>query len=374
MTRTSRTIAALAGVSCLAAPLVFAPHAQARPAGSSAGSSAACPPAATALGYSDALDKQVHDGVQIGGLSSLARDARSHSWVTMVDNHLTDPSRIWFVRDLAHPRIVRDPLVLRQPDGTPYTGQTADNEGLAVLPNGDFLVSSEAEPSVRIFGRNGVQKAQLPMPARLAVTGTTPAGEATGNATLEGLTLSRDGHTIVASMEGALSGDVTGTGAAADATAHRLVVWSDRGHHGWHLVRQIGYRTQPGNRIPEVQFYGRDNLLVEEASWSKETGNQVQLYAVTHERRAADVSRVQNLGAAPASDVVHKTLVADVVKCPSLGATSKETQANPLMDNFEGMAITGHRHGRWGVTLVSDDNFSATQTTRVLNLSVRLPR
>jgi hypothetical protein len=90
-----------------------------------------------------------------------------------------------------------------------------------------------------------------------------------------------------------------------------------------------------------------------------------------------------------------KRLVADVTACPSLGATAKETQANPLMDNFEGMAVVplrarhdharhhARRHGRRcehgrsselaRVLLISDDNFSATQTTRVLDLAARLP-
>ena len=76
--------------------------------------------------------------------------------------------------------MIGGPLVLKKADGTPYDGVTADDEGLAVLPDGDYLVSSEVEPSVRIFGRDGVQKAELPVPARFAVA---PAGQATSNAT-----------------------------------------------------------------------------------------------------------------------------------------------------------------------------------------------
>ena len=67
-----------------------------------------------------------------------------------------------------------------------------------------------------------------------------------------------------------------------------------------------------------------------------------------------------------------KKLVADLVNCPTLGATALETQTNPLLDNFEGMAITG-APGLAGVSMISDDNFSATQNTRVLNLAVKLP-
>jgi hypothetical protein len=86
------------------------------------------------------------------------------------------------------------------------------------------------------------------------VTGTTSAGQATSNATLEGLTISRSGREIVASMEGALSGDVSASG---DATLHRFLVYDVDKHGTWQLTKQIAYRTDAGNRIPEVQAYGQ---------------------------------------------------------------------------------------------------------------------
>ena len=48
-------------------------------------------------------------------------------------------------------------------------------------------------------------------------------------------------------------------------------------------------------------------------------------------------------------------------------------QANPLLDNYEGMDVTIGGPGLAEVSLISDDNFSATQFTRVLNLAVKLP-
>ncbi|GAB3386874.1 hypothetical protein GCM10027568_05830 [Humibacter soli] len=334
--------------------------------------SRACPPDATALNYSDALDKLVYNGVEIGGLSSLARDAKSHGYVSAVDNHASDPARIWFLSGTTNPKVTRDPLVLKRPDGTPYNGIDSDNEGLAVLPSGDFVVSSETEPSIRIFGRDGVQKASLDIPARFAVTGTTPAGQATSNATLEGLTITPDGKTIVASMEGALSGDVSADG---DATAHRLLVYTQgKKNSGWTLEKQIEYRTEPGMRIPEIAAYDNDSIVVEEAAFSTTVGNSVDLYAVKGLHKAADVSKIGNLSEAKDSLAVDKTLVANLVQCPTLGAQAKETQANPLLDNFEGMAVGPVIHGHTAeISLISDDNFSATQTTRVLNLAARLP-
>jgi hypothetical protein len=388
--RTSTLTAFVAGSAALVTAFALAPAATARV--THLGSSShlphgrgACPPSAVALGYSDTLDKAVVDGVTVGGLSDIGWDRSRHAFASSVDNHGTDPSRIWFWRNPAHPRLVGGPVVLRQPDGTPYDGTTADNEGLAVLPSGRFLVSSETEPSIRVFGRAGRQRATLPVPQRFAVA---PAGEATANATLEGLALARGGHELVASMEGTLSGDV---GSDGTDTYRRFLVY-ERTRTGWHLSRQLGYQVQPGNRIAEVQAYGDDGLLVLEAAYAPATGNSVELYAV-HTRHARDVTGVADLADAPARDVMHKRLVADVTACPSMGATAKEPQTNPLMDNFEGMTISRprqvHRLGGYAeigcfgpqgrcrghasvVTLISDDNFSADQTTRVVTLAAAL--
>lgn len=320
------------------------------------------------VGYSDALDKVSADGAEVGGLSSMAYDKRRHAWASTVDNHADDPSRIWFYSDPHNPRITGAPLVLKKPDGTPYTGQTADNEGLAITPQGDYLVSSETEPTIRVFGRDGVQKATLPVPGNFGVAGKSAQGQATDNATLEGLTLSPNGQTLVASMEGPLSGDVT----TADATAHRFLVYRKHGGQ-WRLDKQVGYRTQTGNRIPEVQFYGKDNLLVEEAAWSADRGNTAELYAVTNLDAAPDVTNVPNLAQASAGSFLTKSRAVDVTGLPSQDAPTHQTQSNPLMDNYEGMAVTGGQHGVYEINLISDDNFNARQITRVVSLTAALP-
>jgi len=145
-------LSAVAGVgsAALASTLVLAPGAsvQAAPVANPV-ASRACPPAAWTVSFSDSLDKLVSNGAQLGGLSSLAFDPRSASWVSSVDNHGADPARLWFFRNPGNRTVTRDPLVLRKPDGTACDGTNSDNEGLAVLPNGDYLISSETEPSIR---------------------------------------------------------------------------------------------------------------------------------------------------------------------------------------------------------------------------------
>jgi hypothetical protein len=107
-----------------------------------------------------------------------------------------------------------------------------------------------------------------------------------------------------------------------------------------------------------------------EATFDMVNGNTVDLYAVRGLDHAADVTGVPDLAAAPAL-VMRKTLVAHLVGCPTLGAPSREPQANPLLDNYEGMAVTPGRTTDT-ITLISDDNFNAAQFTRLLTLTSQL--
>jgi hypothetical protein len=368
--RAIRRIAAAAVVGTLGAPGVvltgLTAHAATPAPASTARTTPTCPPAATAVGYSDALNKASFGGVPVGGLSAIAYDRRTRGHVSVEDHSGTQAARLFFFRDPAAPEVTGT-LVLTEPDGTAYDGSNFDGEGLAVLPNGDFLVSSETEPSIRVFDRTGRQRGSLEVPARFQVA---PAGEATTNATLEGLGISPDGRYVYAAMEGTLSGDAPTSG---EAVWRRLLVYRAHGG-GYRLTRQIGYQVDPGNRIADVAVYGDGRLLILEAAYSSDTGNTIRLYAVRNADRAPDVSAVANLSAAPSRDVVRKELVSDLVHCPTLGATSPQRQTNPLLDNYEGLqvdALPGLREAR--IHLISDDNFSATQVTRVLTLTARLP-
>ncbi|WP_037909173.1 esterase-like activity of phytase family protein [Actinacidiphila yeochonensis] len=328
----------------------------------------ACGTAGWVDGYSDALNKLPVGDETVGDLSALTWDARRHAYASVIDHATGRQARLWFFTDPANPRITGT-LVLRKADGTPYDDTDFDAEGLTVLPNGDYLVSSEVEPSIREFGRDGVQRGELTVPARFRVA---PAGEATSNATLEGLSVSPDGRYVYAAMEGVLSGDVSSSGNADD---RRILVYQADGRGGYRLVKEVGYRLQPGNRISEVAAYGPNGLLVLEAAWSAAVGNTIAVYAAPDALHAPDVSKVGDLGDAPAPKLAGKVLVAAVDQCPSLGAIARETQQNPLMDNYEGMAIEPGPHplGLAGLVLVSDDNSSTAQTTRLLRLTVRLP-
>ncbi|KUO01908.1 esterase-like activity of phytase family protein [Streptomyces caeruleatus] len=307
----------------------------------------ACSPAVSVDRFSDALDKTTYDGTFVGNLSALAVD-RDGSLAAV-----SDRSALFALdgKTLAPRAVV--PLA-------DESGAALDSEGLVVDRDGTRLISSETEPSVRRYSRDGRILDRLPVPDALKVA---PAGRAVSNGTFEGLTLLPGGRTLLASMEYALAGDSAGI--------VRFQTWrrAEGGH--FRLSRQYAYRTDAGLGVPEVQATPDGRLLVLERGFTAGVGNTVRLY-LADPRRATDTSGVENLTGQDGVRLIKKTPLADIVNCPSLGATAKQPQPNPLLDNIEGMAITGYSKGRLKVLLVSDDNQNAAQTTRFYYLRVRI--
>ncbi|WP_329442753.1 esterase-like activity of phytase family protein [Streptomyces canus] len=331
------TTAAVAAAACLAAT---------GPAQAASPVSHACSPSVSLDRFSDALDKTTYDGTFVGNLSALAVDGDGSLAA------LSDRSSLFSLdaRTLAPKAVV--PLADEK-------GAALDSEGLAIEADGTRLITSETEPSIRRYGTDGTILDRLPVPASLQVA---PAGRATSNQTFEGLTLMNGGRTLLASMEYALSGDAAGI--------VRFQTW--RRHHGrFELAAQYAYRTDAAFLgVPEVQALPDGRLLVLERGFTPGVGNTVRLY-LADLRHATDTSGVENLTGQSGVRLIKKTLLTDIASCPTLGATAKQPQPNPLLDNIEGMVVTGVRKGRIEVLLVSDDNQNAVQTTRFYYLRVR---
>ncbi|MER5900392.1 esterase-like activity of phytase family protein [Streptomyces mirabilis] len=308
----------------------------------------ACSPAVSITSYSDALDKTTYDGTFVGNLSALAVDRGGRIAA------LSDRSSLFTLdRETLKPTSVVN-LVDEK-------GAALDSEGLAVDRDGTRLVTSETEPSVRRYERDGTLVGSLPVPDALKVA---PAGRATTNLTFEGLTLLPGGHTLLAAMEGALSGDTAGI--------VRFQTW-ERTRHDFRLSAQYGYRTDTGLGVSEAQATPDGRLLVLERGFTAGVGNTVRLY-LADLRHATDTRGVDTLTGQDGVRLARKTLLADLVNCPSLGAQAKQPQPNPLLDNIEGLTVTGRTpDGRLQLLLVSDDNQNAVQTTRLYSLSARLP-
>ncbi|MFI9149824.1 esterase-like activity of phytase family protein [Streptomyces sp. NPDC053367] len=305
-----------------------------------------CSPSVRIEGFSDALDKTAYDGTFVGNLSALAVD-RDGSLAAV-----SDRSALFSLdRETLAPRAVV-PLADEQ-------GRALDSEGLAVDRDGTYLVSSETEPAVRRHGRDGAILDSLPVPDALRVA---PAGRARANQTFEGLTLLPGGRTLIASMEYAISGDTPGI--------VRLQTWRRDGT-GFRLSAQFAYRADDNLGVPEIQALPDGRLLVLERGFTAGVGNTVRLYAADP-RHATDTRAVDTLTGQDDVRPARKTLLADLVDCPSLGAPARQPQPNPLLDNIEAMTVTGRGKGGLRVLLASDDNQNPAQITRFYRLRVRL--
>ncbi|MEU6317578.1 esterase-like activity of phytase family protein [Streptomyces sp. NPDC047009] len=307
----------------------------------------ACSSTVDIKGFSDALDKTTYEGTFVGNFSALSIDSDGRIAA------LSDRSSL-FTLDR---KTFAPTSVVNLAD---ENGAALDSEGLVVDRDGTRLVTSETEPSVRRYSRDGKILDRLPVPDSLRVA---PAGRATSNQTFEGLTLLPGGHRLLAGMEGSLSGDTAGI--------VRFQTWTRHGRH-FALAAQYGYRADAGLGVSETTATPDGRLLVLERGFTAGYGNTVRLY-LADLRHATDTSGIENLTGRTGVRLVKKTLLADIVNCPSPGATAKQPQPNPLLDNIEGMTITGASHGRLNVLLVSDDNQNAAQITRLYSLRVRLP-
>ncbi|MGY0231364.1 esterase-like activity of phytase family protein [Longispora urticae] len=320
---------------------------------------AACSADAALLGFSDQLDKTTFEGTAVAGLSAVAFNRPGERPFALVDNIGTSPARMYELDLTAHSASVKDVITLTRPDGTPYTGADFDGEGLVVEASARYAwASSETEPSIRRFRlRDGRQVDELPVPARFRVA---PAGDAVRNQTFEALTLSPNGRDLYAGMEGALAADGPGR--------NRVLHYRDS-----QLVGQYAYQPDAGLGLVELTALGDDQLLALERGFTPGVGNTVRVYRVSA-TGVPDVTDTASLGTLnDPRAFLGKQLLFDLGACPASGATAKQPQPNPLLDNVEGMALGAELpDGRRALHLISDDNGSATQITRTYTLSVKL--
>lgn len=368
----SRSLHLIVAAATGAALLAAAPAANAGAVANGWEKGAPCSPDASLLGFSDALDKTTFEGTAVSGLSALSFTGHDRA-LALVDNIGTTPARFYDLGIDTHRKLdvaVRKVTTLTRPDGTPYTGGDFDGEGLVAERGGrTILASSEREPSIRRFDRaTGKQLAELPVPARFRVA---PAGEAMQNATFEALGVTPNGRTLYAGMEGALSGDDTDV---TDGMLNRFVRYEGKPGKAYTPVAQYAYRTDPGLGVVELVPLGDDQLLVMERGFVAGVGNTVRVYRATA-TGVPDVTDVASLKTLTDPQAfIGKQVLLDVVTCPPSGATAKQPQPNPLLDNIEAMALGDDLRGdRRELYLLSDDNGGATQTTRLYRFSVRVP-
>jgi hypothetical protein len=359
---------------CLvAALLATACHPRAPVRGPARPAAAAAFPAPTLLAHAALPSGTTLEGLVVGGLSDLDYDARRDIyWAIVDDAYAHPPARLLSLR--WHPPAVPEPLAwlpLLEADGSPLGTEGADLEGLALTPEGNFVVSAEGyvdggfPPWVAVFDTAGKLTQRLPLPAHYLIA---PGRGPRNNAALEALALLADGD-VVAGMEGALQQDEppAGDSAGDQRLPGRLLRWAfplDGGPREWLYPLDPPHAPAPfpgALRVAglvDILPVPEGGFLTLERSFVAGVGFRLRLY-LTDLAAAAEVTGRDSLAVgAPAP--LAKRLVLDLA---TLGV--------PL-HNYEGLA--------WGppgpggestLVVVSDNNFSTEPTHW---LALRWPR
>ncbi|MEU5342088.1 MULTISPECIES: esterase-like activity of phytase family protein [unclassified Streptomyces] len=332
------------------------------------------------LSVSDNLNKVDTPKYQSGpleGLSAIALEGPAQAWV-LADN---EPGRMFRV-PLGDPgRLDPDTeagvgiRILRHRDGTPYKDDF-DGEGLVVEKGGEtVLISTEKDSTIHRFQvGDGKELGTLPVPKHWK--NAREGGRADGNRNVESLTATSDGRYLYTGLEGPLAGDDD----AAGRNLLRIQRYKGSAGASYSLDGQYAYEADAGAFLTELVAVGPDRLLALERTYSAGMGNRIRVYDVTL-TGMRDVTGIEYLNDELADTFAtqNKKLVLDLADCPAgdLEAPEGQTQPNPLLDNVEGMALGGRLtkgddRGRRLLYLISDDNGSSTQVTRLYALSVSL--
>jgi hypothetical protein len=352
--------------------------------------------------------RQEFGGTTVGGLSGIAYEPRSDSWVIVTDDRSAiNPARFYTAR-LRYDARAFDSVYLtgvtflKQADGSLYPnltdyqsqnsgGEVPDFESIRFDPlDGSLWHTSEGDrklgsnPFVRHVRRNGDYIATMPLPAmfrvpppaatrgvRVPVYGTaTPATAAPArsgmrdNMGFEGLSFAPDGQSYWVSVEGPLMQD--GAEASPTEGGYSRITRFDRSGN---MLAQYAYRLEPVpalpgpgkaavNGISEILAVNEQQVLVLERAAVQAADGRYRNYIRLYQMDVRGATDVRDLAAladtsfTPAS----KRLVLDL-----------DTLGLPQVDNVEGMAW-GRKlaNGHDTLLLMSDDNFNQSEVTQFL--------
>jgi 3-phytase/alkaline phosphatase D len=325
---------------------------------------------------------------ELGGLSGMVFVPESGDLLALSDARV-DPR--WFVLDFALEDdelevIPKSTRLLRREDGTTFEPRQLDPEGMARLPDGRLLISSEGDLSAAMTSRlflfepDGTLIREIAVPEKFLPSSENASPRGTrDNLALESLTMSPDTSRLFAGVEVALvqDDDPTSPEKGSRSRIIEYVIGGDDIRPRREYVYEVEPVSKPEdfspgvgeNGLVELLAFSRTELLALERSFfiersestSPRSHQQIRIFWISLED-ASDVSGIDSLREAMPLRPVQKELVLDLEDI--VGELNPEF---PTLDNFEGMCF-GPRlpNGNRTLILVSDNNFRARQRTAFL--------
>jgi len=344
------------------------------------------------------------DGTRVGGLSALAFDSRDNLLYALSDDfgrtresaeNTARLYRLELMLDDGFLDVVPASVVRFKKDGAPMEPGSMDAEAFVILPNGNYLISSERDvrnvrrhhrgwevpPSMqRIFefDSEGDLIREYSMPDRFNPPDWSETRGIRVNKGIEGMAIAdRDGDRFATITEQPLMQDVR-----AGSSFCRFTIFERRAGKLVSL-EEYAYQLDPlpgalpfsavirDSGVSEILAIGERRYLAVERSYLSDGKDQhrtiVKIYEFSLGGDATEVSAQDTLSGE--INPLAKRLVLDLDELipwldpPPPGATH-------VLDNIEGMTLGPALNGQPTLILVSDDNFSDAQRTLFLAFSV----
>lgn len=352
------------------------------------------------LGQQILANTTVYQGTTVGGLSGLDYSAATGKYVAISDDRSALAPARFYDLTLDYSKFTRSNTpgsagvtltgvtTLLTPAGTPYALNTVDAEsirlrqtaaGTTVLWTSEGQRSGAAStyqaPALRESTTGGAYIRDFAVPSYYVPTGSA-AGTAAGdrgvrnNLAFEGLTVSLDGSRAYVATESALVQDgpiATLAGGSPTRVAEFDMATGARTAEFVYRTDAIPVAPVPAtgsadNGVSDMLAVGDRQFIMMERSFAAGVGNSIRLY-LADATNATDVSGIVSL-ADTSFVAMTKTLLLDL-------ATLRNDDGSVLkLDNIEGIGWGADVDGHRTLVLVSDNNFSGTQFTQFVVLSV----
>jgi len=345
-----------------------------------------------------------YNGTTVGGLSGIDYDAANNRYFAISDDRSGINAARFYTLQLNLSAFQRSATpgsagvsftsvtTLQTPGGAAFASNTVDPESIRFNAASNTLYwTNEGQrsgagfqnPTVRETTLGGVHVRDFAVPDRYKPAGSN-SGLAVGdrgiynNLAFESLSLSSDRKTLWTATENALAQDSLPSTALNGSRARLLSFDVASGAAGAEYVYDVSPVALAPNPAGAFATNGLTDLLaIGDGQWiaiersfaagavtpgTPVTGNTIRLY-LADARGATDVSALDSLAGQPVA-AVNKTLLLD------LSTLLNDDGSALALDNIEGLSLGQTFDGKPVLMLVSDNNFSGTQFTQFVALSL----